>query len=555
MKEVNFKNSDDDNLNSEMKVSCGRFLTSFNVKDLPHMFTDILIIGAGLAGLRAALAIHPQLQVLMITKTPELTTSNSDRAQGGIASVLSPEDNFEGHIKDTLTAGGDLCDSKVVERVIHEGPRRIEELVKWGANFDLNADGAIQLGREGGHQMNRVAHAHGDATGHELVRTLVEKVHEAENIKVWTGAYTVDLLTTEDGCVGALVKSTKYGRIAIWARQTILASGGVGQIYRETTNAVTATGDGMAIALRAGAVLRDMEFMQFHPTVLYVAGSARHLITEAIRGEGAYLIDKNGYRFMYDYDSRGELAPRDVVSRAICRQMIKTDSGNVFLTLKHKNAEMIKARFPGIYSTCQTFGIDITKDPIPVRPGAHYMMGGVQVDECGRTNIKNLYAVGEVSSSGLHGANRLASNSLLEALVYGAAAGETASVAAQEMSNHFQVIPLEYSTQKVAGDVLHLEDIQNALKSLMWRYAAVNRERKRLEEALSTLNKWHTYVLSGSFKSPVGWELQNMLIVATMLVRAALAREETRGCHNRSDFPEMDPQGNYHITFVREESS
>ncbi len=538
-----------------MNITCPRFLASFNVKKLPHMFMDVLIVGTGLAGLRAALAVDPKLDVLMVTKAAEITTSNSDMAQGGIASVLDPADDFTAHIQDTLTAGGELCDPAVVERVITDGPHQIAELIQWGAHFDLHDDGTIDLGREGGHGMNRVAHANGDATGHELVRTLIERVRAAKNIKVWCGAYTLDLLTTENGCAGAIVSVPEYGKIAIWAKQTILATGGCGQLYRETTNATTTTGDGMAIALRAGAVLRDMEFVQFHPTVLYVAGGARHLISEAVRGEGAYLIDKNGSRFMQNYDVRMELAPRDVVSRAITSQMLKTDSSNVFLTLQHKDPDEIKARFPGIYATCLTFGIDITKDPIPVRPGAHYMMGGVQVDMAGRTNVPNLYAVGEVSSSGLHGANRLASNSLLEALVYGAAAGEEASRRAQEMPDDWHVIPLAYDTKKAAGDVLHLDDIQNALKSLMWRYAAVNREKSQLEEALTTLNQWHTYVLSGSFDSPAGWELQNMLIVATMVVRAALAREETRGCHNRSDFPNMDPAGHYHLTFVREEPS
>lgn len=529
-----------------------RFLTSFRTKELPHLFVDILIVGSGLAGLRAALAVDPKLRVLIVTKAADLNLSNSDRAQGGIASVLAPDDRFEGHIQDTLTAGGDLCDENVVKRVISEGPARIAELRHWGVHFDQRDDGTLELGREGGHRMNRVAHAHGDATGHEFVKTLGKRLQNAENIKVWTEGYTLDLLTTDAGCVGALIQSANHGKIVVRAKKTILATGGAGQLYRETTNTPVTTGDGMAMAFRAGAVLRDMEFMQFHPTVLYVAGSARHLISEAVRGEGAHLIDKNGDRFMPDYDPRAELAPRDVVSRAISDQMVKTDSSNVFLTLRHLDAEEMKARFPGIYSTCKTFGIDITRDRIPVRPGAHYMMGGVVVDEHGRTNIPHLYAAGEVSSTGLHGANRLASNSLLEALVYGAAAGEDASRLASEMPDEMSVVLLENDTQTVPEIALRLDDMQNTLKSLMWRYAAVNRDHEHLGEALETLTQWHTYLLSADFDSPEGWELQNMLIVATMLVQAALAREETRGCHNRSDFPEMDPAGCRHITFVRE---
>ena len=400
-----------------MNINSPRYLTSFNIRELPHRFTDILIIGSGLAGLRAALAVSKEQSVTVLTKAEEIEVSNSDRAQGGIASVLDPTDAFSKHIADTLVAGADLCDEEVVTRVVTEGPERIQEMIQMGTQFDLQKDGTLELGREGGHGMNRVAHAHGDATGHELMRTLVENVKKAPNIQVHTQCYTLDLLTFEGRCVGAIVNDSVIGQVIYWARQTIVATGGIGQLYRETTNSPIATGDGIAMALRAGAKIKDMEFVQFHPTVLYVAGSSRSLITEAIRGEGAFLIDKNGHRFMPEYDDRAELAPRDIVSRSIVAQMVKTNSTTVFLTLAHKDPELILHRFPGIAAICAHFGIDITKDPIPVRPGAHYMMGGIEVDLEGRTNIPGLWAIGEVSCTGLHGANRLASNSLLEAIV------------------------------------------------------------------------------------------------------------------------------------------
>lgn len=537
-----------------MNISCPRYLVSFDVRQLPHVFTDVLIIGTGLAGLRAALSVSRSQSVTILTKAGEITTSNSERAQGGIASVLDPTDKFEKHISDTLIAGVDLCDEETVSRVITEGPRRIAEMIRMGTHFDLHDDGSLDLGREGGHCMNRVAHAQGDATGHELVRAIISQVQNAANIKIRCNTYVIDLLVHEGECIGALVESGKYGRMAIWAKQTILATGGTGQLYRETTNAPVATGDGMALALRAGAVLRDMEFVQFHPTVLYVAGGSRHLITEAVRGEGGYLIDKNGYRFMPDYDSRAELAPRDIVSRSIVAQMEKTNSPTVFLTLAHKDPDLIRYRFPGIRTVCEQFGIDITKDRIPVRPGAHYMMGGIEIDSEGKTSIPGLWAAGEVTSSGLHGANRLASNSLLEALVFGASAGEGASARAMEMPDEklYRVLPLTSDSIRKQPTPLNLEDILNSLKSLMWRNAGVQRNGELLHEGLESLEQWRRYTLAGEQDSPAGWELQNMLMVSELLMQAAYLREETRGGHTRTDFPQRKPEWRKHLTFQRQ---
>src|SRR6516165_1993124 len=310
-----------------------RYLLPFGPKQTPHLFTDILVIGAGIAGLRAALEVPPGLEVLVVTKD-SIQQSNSSYAQGGIAGVLSPEDRFENHIEDTLTAGAGLCDRAVVEVVVREAPEQIGDLIGWGTHFD-EENGHLALTREGGHSHRRIVHALGDATGFEVMRAIIERARQTENVTLWDDTFTVDLLTHDDGCVGALLARPRGERILVWAKQTILASGGCGMVYRETTNPPVATGDGMAAAYRAGAQLRDMEFMQFHPTILYVAGSSRFLISEAVRGEGAYLRDKDGVRFMPEEDKRAELAPRDVVARAIVLRMDRTQHPNVYLDLSH----------------------------------------------------------------------------------------------------------------------------------------------------------------------------------------------------------------------------
>lgn len=535
-----------------MEIPEPRYLTAFHPRQIPHFFTDVLIIGAGLGGLRAALAVDPRLNVLITCKDGR-EGSNSWHAQGGIAAVVDPEDDLESHVRDTLEAGGGLCDETVVRSVIYEGPERIRELIAWGAEFDRNGD-RLSLGREGGHSRNRIVHANGDATGREVVRVLYERVRQQPNVDIWEDTFTLDLLTWEGRCRGAMVWNHRHGRTLIWAKQTIVATGGCGQLYRETTNPEVATGDGMAMAFRAGAELRDMEFMQFHPTVLYIAGSARHLITEAMRGEGARLVDRNGHRFMFDYDLRGELAPRDVVSSAIVAQMEKTRHPCVYLDLTHLNPEQIRTRFPGITKICEEFRLDLTRDRIPVRPGAHYMMGGITVDIEGRTTVPGLWAAGEVSSSGLHGANRLASNSLLEALVYGRRAGLGASREALEMPDQYTVLPLANPPVPVSHEPLDLVDIRNSVKSLMWRSMGVRRIGEKLNEALENVERWCSYVLLRQFNHPQGWELQNMLTIARLMIRAAIQREESRGCHFRLDFPEPRPEWqNRRITFRRME--
>jgi L-aspartate oxidase len=511
-----------------------RFLVRFGPKQTPHVFTDLLVIGVGIAGVRAALAAPSQLRTLVITKD-RLRQSNSNYAQGGIAAVRSPEDRFENHIEDTLTAGAGLCERAVVEMVVREAPRQIDDLIHCGARFDAEA------GIEGGHSYHRIVHALGDATGFEVMRALIHRVKKTPNVTLWDRTFTIDLLTHEGRCVGALVHRKPHGKLLIWAKQIVLASGGAGMVYRETTNPPVATGDGMAAAYRAGAALRDMEFMQFHPTVLYVAGSSRYLISEAVRGAGAYLRDKNGVRFMLDEDPRAELATRDVVAQAIVRCMQRTQHPNVYLNLSHLDAHKVREHFPGIAKVCAEFGIDITRDPIPVRPGAHYMIGGVTVDAQGRTTLPGLWAAGEVTSSGLHGANRLASNSLLEGLVFGTSCGQGAGELAAAMPDDFVVPPVQAAFQPETGEpALDVADLTNSLRSLMVRHMGITRQREGLLEAERTVAFWCRYALRREFSTRAGWELQNLLTIARLMIWSALQREESRGVHFRSDYPQRD---------------
>ncbi len=515
-----------------------RYLVRFTPKHTPHRFTDVLVIGAGIAGLRAALEVPPSLDVLVVTKD-QVQQSNSSYAQGGIAGVLSPEDRFENHIEDTLTAGGGLCDRAVVELVVREAPDQIGDLIRWDTHFD-EEDGQLALTREGGHSHRRIVHALGDATGHEVMRAIIERARQAPHVTLLDDTFTIDLLTDGGACVGAVVWRPGQGVQLVWAKQTILASGGAGMVYRETTNPPVATGDGMAAAYRAGAELRDMEFMQFHPTVLYVAGSGRFLITEAVRGEGAYLRDKSGVRFMPAEDPRAELAPRDVVAQAIVRCMERTHHPNVYLDLSHLDPARVRQRFPGIDKVCRGFGLDITRDRIPIRPGAHYMIGGVTVDLLGRTTIPGLWAAGEVTSSGLHGANRLASNSLLEGLVFGAACGRGAAAAAAALPDRLTALPLRSHFEPETAETLDVADVTNSLRSLMVRKMGIVRDKAGLEEAARDVAFWCRYALAREFDSRAGWELQNLLTIARLMIGSALLREESRGVHFRADFPARD---------------
>jgi L-aspartate oxidase len=515
-----------------------RYLTAFDTARLPQVFTDVVVIGSGVAALRAALEMAPHLQVTLITKS-RLTESNSYNAQGGIAAAIQLPDTIDSHVADTLATGCGVCDEAVVRTVVEAAPQCIRELVEWGAAFDLSGD-QINVGREGGHSAPRIVHARGDETGKEIASTLLRRVTEAESIDVREETFAVDLLTDDDRVIGVLAWHPTGGTFVVRARRTVLATGGLGRIYRETTNPEVATGDGLAMAYRAGAVVADMEFVQFHPTTLYIAGASRHLISETVRGEGGRLVDKAGRSFMTAYHPMADLAPRDVVSRAIIDHMRKTGETHVFLDLTQ--LPDVRKRFPGIAKACTQFSIDIAKDLIPVRPAAHYMVGGVKVDAAGRTSVGNLYACGEVSSTGLHGANRLGSNSLLEGLVYGQAAGrqivlELAAEAAVEGDGHQR---LHSDVSRSTRGELNLADVQSSLRSLMWRNVGIVRNADDLAEADALIEFWQSYVLDKVFDQPPGWELQNMLTLGRLIAHAAHVRTETRGVHYRSDFPDRD---------------
>ena len=527
-----------------------RHLVSIVPTEVSHVFTDVLVIGGGIAGLRAALGLEPGLTAVVVTKDL-LTLSNSAEAQGGIAGVLDPLDDFANHTADTIAAGKGLCDHDVVEMVVREAPERIRELIGIGTRFD-ETDGLIDLTREGGHSHRRVVHANGDATGREVMRALQEAAVQRVGVQVWQNTFTIDLLTVDGHCRGAIVHDPERPTTCVWAKQTILATGGAGQLFRETTNPEIATADGHAIAFRAGASLRDMEFMQFHPTVLYIAGSSRHLITEAIRGEGAWLRDCHGHRFMPDFDQAAELAPRDVVSQAITQQMAKTNHPCVYLDLSHLNADFVRSRFPHIASVCADFGLDVTCDQIPVRPGAHYMIGGVTVDGQGRTTLPGLWAAGEVTSTGLHGANRLASNSLVEGLVYGARAGEAASKAAKLIPDDFAVPTFSSDSDLFErdDDELNITDLRNSLSSLMWRQVGIERTETSMQEAAERVEFWDGFVSNRELSEMAGWELQNLLLVAQLMIASARARTESRGVHLRRDFPQTDAAQARHLDII-----
>ena len=526
-----------------------RYLARINPKRIPHIFTDVLIIGGGIAGCRAALEIDPRLETIIVNKG-KVTQSNSAYAQGGIAGVLDPLDNITNHVQDTLAAGKDLCDPELVEYVCSEAPRHIQELIEFGADFDTQ-DGKIALTKEGGHSHRRVAHALGDATGKEIMRALVAAVQSRPNIQTWMKTPTLDLVTEDGQCRGAIIWNRYHGKSLVWAKQVILATGGAGCLFRETTNPPLATGDGHALAFRAGARLQDMEFMQFHPTVLYIAGGARYLVSEAVRGEGAYLRDCNGVRFMEEYHPDLELAHRDIVSRAITDRMLKTSHSCVYLDLRHLDKHLVKERFPNISKVCAGFGLDLSKDQIPVRPGAHYMIGGVKTDLQARTSVPHLWAAGEVTSTGLHGSNRLASNSLLEGMIFGFAAGKGASAAALSMPDQYSASLLpEWETEKRSDEDLNSKDLRNSLASLMWRDVGITRSADSLQNAQDKVDFWSRYVVDREFKALPGWELQNMLLVSQLMITSAIERRESRGVHYRSDFPETDPAFQKHISVI-----
>jgi L-aspartate oxidase len=527
--------------------------------------TDVLVIGSGIAGLMFALKVAQTGTVALVTKK-EAMDSNTNLAQGGIASVFGQSDTFDLHIADTLTSGDGLCNQDVVERVISSGPQRINELMKLGVKFNLQQDQAsdkptkpaFDLGREGGHSENRIVHAH-DMTGREVERVLVENTRRHTNITLYENHMAIDLIiqstrikrgmvttTHEDFCCGAYVLERRTRQVKTFsANLTLLATGGAGKVYLYTSNPDIATGDGMAMAYRAGATVANMEFVQFHPTCLYHPEAKNFLISEAVRGEGGVLVDATGRRFMADYDPQKDLACRDVVARAIDTELKKSGADNVYLDISHKPSDIVKERFPNIYKRCLAYGIDITKQPIPVVPAAHYICGGVVTDIHGRADIKNLFAVGETACTGLHGANRLASNSLLEALVYADAAADQA--VKELKSNDFSPLPAPPHWDEMgttdSDEMIMVAHNWDEIRRLMWNYVGIVRSDKRLERAQRRIEivikeiqeyYWNFKVV------PDLIELRNIAEVADLIIKCALHRKESRGLHFNLQYPKRD---------------
>lgn len=498
---------------------------------------DFVVVGAGVAGLRAAIELAPAGNVLLIAKQ-EISESNTQYAQGGIAVALSDEDEVGLHLQDTIYAGDGLVDEHAAEVLVREGPQRIQELIEWGTLFDREGT-RLTFTREAAHSRSRILHAHGDSTGREIGRALAAKARTLESITLVEHAFTTDLLLNQHNEVCGIELLTADRMHEVRSRAVLLASGGAGQMYSDTTNPSVATGDGIAMAYRAGAEISDIEFFQFHPTALSVEGAPRFLLSEALRGEGALLLNSKHERFMHHYHELQELAPRDVVARAITQEISKAEGEQretvCFLDLRHLNADHIRARFPRIVQTCAGFGIDITRNLIPVRPAAHYLMGGVKTDLDGHASLTGLFAAGEAACTGVHGANRLASNSLLEGLVFGARAG--VAMRNSVLGHSVECTAAKLSAREGKADwVQHVRHLQH----LMWQTASVVRSRTSLEAARDTLSS-----ALKQMPRPIerqGYEAWNLHQTAMLLVECALAREESRGAHYRTDFPEHNDQ-------------
>ncbi len=526
--------------------------------------TDFLVIGSGIAGLMFAHKVSAVGSVALVTKRA-IMDSNTALAQGGIASVMSEVDSFEAHINDTLASGDGLCRSDVVEMVVKQGPGRIQELIDLGVQFNLDESRRkgdetvnLALGREGGHSQKRIVHAQ-DMTGRELETVMVDHVRNQPNIHLYENHITIDLIThatrvrrglvstaTDEYCCGAYVLDLETSQVRTFsAAIVLLATGGAGKVYLYTSNPDIATGDGIAMAYRAGATVANLEFVQFHPTCLYHPDAKNFLISEAVRGEGAVLVDRAGKPFMHKYHSDKDLACRDVVARAIDTELKKSGEDSVFLNISHQDPEFIRQRFPNIYSKCLSYGMDITRDPIPVVPAAHYMCGGVTTDINGRTDIDRLYAIGETACTGLHGANRLASNSLIEALVYAhKAAGQ--AIKALKTIDRGQVPALpawdEVGTTD-SDEVIMVAHNWDEIRRLMWNYVGIVRSDKRLARAKRRIEMIQKEINEyyWGFKVTAGLiELRNIATVAELIVKSALSRKESRGLHYNIEYPDKD---------------
>ncbi len=510
---------------------------------------DFFVVGSGIAGLMSALYLAPHGRVMLVTKK-KLDDCNTNRAQGGIACVMAEGDSFEQHVADTLTAGAGLCNEKVVRQIVAGGPERIADLESLGVCFNPRDDGqpGYDLGREGGHSQRRILHA-GDITGQRVESVLVDQVRKHPNIRTFEFTMVIDLVTTrwlnhpgENRCVGAYVLDHNAGEIyAVRSPHTVLATGGAGKVYLYTCNPDIATGDGVALAWRAGADIANMEFIQFHPTCLYHPQARRFLISEAVRGEGAELVDTEGRPFMKDYDPRGALAPRDVVARAIDSEMKRTGAPYCCLDIRHKSREYLIERFPNIYEACLSFGIDMAKDLIPIVPSAHYCCGGINATVNGMTSLSGLYAVGETACTGLHGANRLASNSLLEALVCAYEAAGRMVNAPQSLPDPLRIPDWQYGTAVASDEAVMVAHNWMEIRTCMWDYVGIVRTDKRLDRALRRIRNLRREIREYYFDYLVTsdtLELRNLALAAELIVRSAARRKESRGLHYTLDHPE-----------------
>ncbi len=522
------------------------------MKETPFSEADFLVIGSGIAGLRAAIELSQAGRVLVLSKAA-LTESATQYAQGGIAAALSDEDEISIHSQDTLKAGDGLCNETAVRVLVEEGPRYIQELIEWGTAFDRHGT-RLAFTREGAHSRSRVLHAQGDSTGREILRVLFSRVQHKVEFRPFV--FTIDLLAEKGGVCGARVLDEQTGKVAeIRAAAVLLATGGLGQVYAETTNPEVATGDGVAIAYRAGAVLQDMEFIQFHPTALCLPKAPRFLLSEALRGEGGVLRTVDLERFMHRHHEAGDLAPRDIVSRSIVNEMRRTGSDFVYLDMTGLDPERVRQRFPRIHQTCLAYGLDIAVDLIPVRPAAHYAMGGVAADLEGRTSLPGLYAAGEVACTGVHGANRLASNSLLEGLVFGARAGQ-AMVKEHSGSQRAGRPGKIRSPAASAGNppcpaaTASANSPMGKLRALMGHKVGIIRSEASLKAAVEALA--HLQVPLAPSSTRAEYEAGNLRTVAEIIARSALAREESRGAHYRADFPlRLDEKWKKHSRWVQ----
>jgi len=491
---------------------------------------DFLVVGGGIAGLRAAVGLAEGGSVLVVTKEG-LTESNTAYAQGGIAVALGGEEDVALHLADTVAAGDGLVNATAAAVLVEQGPRRVEELLQWGTGFDRSPAGELMRTREGAHSLPRILHANGDATGREIMESLLRHVRGLERVELMEWTTTVELVVEDGRVVGATLLDAAGDLIEVRARAVLLASGGAGQVYSESTNPAVATGDGIAMAYRAGAELMDMEFFQFHPTAFALQGAPRFLMSESLRGEGAWLVNAGGERFMQRYHAGRELAPRDVVARAIAREGMQ---GEVYLDLREAGKKLnLKARFPGISRFLADYGLELARDLIPVRPAAHYLMGGIRTDAHGRSSLAGLYAAGEAACTGVHGANRLASNSLLEGLVFGALAAE-AMATEQGTGNREQGT----AGVVVGGSASDVEGWIAELQALMWRDAGLLRDAAGLQRAQAGLAALRATQPRGMTRRAL--EARNLHTVAETMVQAALGREESRGAHFRKDFPQRD---------------